>query len=494
MKKHLFTLFLGMLALGFLSGCGGGGGGTFSAGGGTVGASASLVSIELSPVDPAIASGTTTQLSATGIYSDHSKKDLTASVEWNSSDTAVARVDRGLAGAFARGSATIEAACGGISGRTTLTVTDAVLVSIQVTPVSAEAALGSTRPFTAMGVFSDGSVQNLTEQADWSVTDGAVVSVSNEAGSRGVASAAGIGATTVSATLDGVTGTAELTVTSAALVSILVTPADSRMAKGTTQQFFAMGVYSDHSIQDLTAQAAWSSSDARVADISSAAGSRGLSTALSIGATVMKAELGSVSGTTNLNVTPAALAALKIDPASPAIRKATSLQFVATGTYSDSSTQDLTAQVVWSSSDACVANISNAAGTSGLASAVGAGTSTIQAASGSISAAAILTVTSGNVDDAIEALRRQIRDLDPGAFKNVNSRHTLLNKLDAVVAALDAGDCAAAAGQLRNDILAKTDGCAHSGAPDSNDWIVDCPSQALVYPLVLDAIDAVISL
>jgi len=35
--------------------------------------------------------------------------------------------------------------------------------------------------------------------------------------------------------------------------------------------------------------------------------------------------------------------------------------------------------------------------------------------------------------------------------------------------------------KLQNDLLAKTDGCAASGAPDKNDWIATCEEQAVVY-------------
>jgi hypothetical protein len=42
--------------------------------------------------------------------------------------------------------------------------------------------------------------------------------------------------------------------------------------------------------------------------------------------------------------------------------------------------------------------------------------------------------------------------------------------------------------QLQNDILQKTNGCADSGAPDNNDWIRDCATQAEVYPLILEAL------
>jgi hypothetical protein len=97
-----------------------------------------------------------------------------------------------------------------------------------------------------------------------------------------------------------------------------------------------------------------------------------------------------------------------------------------------------------------------------------------------------------NATVAIEAtqdVQVSIASLDPGVFKNTNMQKTFNNKLNAVIADIEAGNYANALDKLQHDILGKTDGCANSGAPDSNDWIKNCASQGEVYPLILDVID-----
>jgi trimeric autotransporter adhesin len=399
MKSRFFGILSGIFILGLMWGCGGGGGGSSDSGvvPGPVAPSVSLVSIDVSPVDPVIALGTTTQLKATGIYSDNTKKDLTTSVTWDSSDTAVATVDKGLARSFARGSSTIRAKSGSMSGSRTLTVTTATLQSIQVTPVNPDVALGTTRQFTATGIFSDDSVQDLTQQVTWSSSAGAVASLSNAAGSKGLATPSGVGSATVSATLDSVIGSTNITVTSATLVSIQVTPTNPSIPKGTAQQFAATGVYSDNSTQDLTAQAVWSSSNTSITNISNAVDSNGLASALTAGSAVISAGLGNVSGTTTLTVTAAALVYIEVSPTNPSIPKGTTQQFAATGIYSDNSTQDLTMQVVWSSSNTSITDISNAVDSNGLASALTAGSAVIGAALGSVSGNTTLEVTAATL-------------------------------------------------------------------------------------------------
>jgi len=91
--------------------------------------------------------------------------------------------------------------------------------------------------------------------------------------------------------------------------------------------------------------------------------------------------------------------------------------------------------------------------------------------------------------EATQDVQASIASLNPGVFKNANMQKTFNNKLNAVIADIEAGNYANALDKLQHDILGKTDGCANSGAPDNNDWIKDCVSQGEVYPLILEVIE-----
>ena len=82
------------------------------------------------------------------------------------------------------------------------------------------------------------------------------------------------------------------------LTSIAVTPANSNIVVGATQQFTATGTYSDGSTQDITSQATWTSSSPEVATINVG----GLATAVSAGATTISAKLADVVGSTTLTI------------------------------------------------------------------------------------------------------------------------------------------------------------------------------------------------
>jgi hypothetical protein len=300
---------------------------------------------------------------------------------------------KGLATTAAAGSTTVSATNGDVTGETTLTVTAATLVSIEVLPAASSLPNGSTQQYTATGVYTDDSTQDVTTQVTWASSDSAVATVSNAAGSKGRATAATLGSTTVSATSGDVTGETTLTVTAATLMWIEVSPATPGIPNGSTQQFAATGFYTDNSTQDLTAQVTWASSDGAVATVSNAAGSKGLATTAAVGATTVSATSGDVAGETTLTVNDAALMWIEVSPATRSIPGGATQQFTATGLYTDNSTQDLAAQVTWASSDGAVATVSNAAGAQGLATAAASGSTTISAISGDITGHATLTVT-----------------------------------------------------------------------------------------------------
>src|SRR5271165_5629261 len=169
------------------------------------------------------------------------------------------------------------------------------------------------------------------------------------------------------------------------LVSIAVTPVNPSIAAGTQQQFTATGTYSDGSKQNVTNAVTWTSSATSVATINST----GLASGIAAGNTTIQAASGSINGTTGLTVTAPVLVSIAVTPVNPSIAAGTQQQFTATGTYSDGSKQDLTSSATWTSSAPAVATISG----SGLATAVAVGSTTIQAASGSINGSTGLTVT-----------------------------------------------------------------------------------------------------
>jgi type II secretory pathway component GspD/PulD (secretin) len=184
-----------------------------------------------------------------------------------------------------------------------------------------------------------------------------------------------------------------LTVTSATLRSIAIRPAAASVAPRGTQQFSAIGTFSDGTTQDITADVTWASSNTAVATIGSGTG-----TALGQGSgtTQITATLGSVgSAPATLTGTTATLESIALGAGTTAIARNGTVQFFATGTFSDGSKQDVTSSASWSSTNTTVASVGIG---SGLVRGLSAGSTQIKAVLGAISSApATISVTSATL-------------------------------------------------------------------------------------------------
>jgi uncharacterized protein YjdB len=305
----------------------------------------------------AFPAGAGRQLVATGQFDDGVRRDVTGAVRWTSLDPDVATVsDGGAVRGVAPGSVSITATdpATSIMGNTTVTVSAAALVSIAVTPPAPSIPLGATAQFTATGTYADGTTEDLTESVTWSSSVAAVAAFSYAAGASGLASTGTAGTAVVTATSasSSVSGSATLTVTSAQLVALAVTPSAPSVPVGVPRQFTATGTYTNGTTEDLTSVVTWSSADEAVATISGAAAPRGVATGVSPGGTTIRASdpATHVSGSTTLTVTPARLVSIAVTPAAASVPLGLGRQLAATGTYTNGTTQDLTAAVHWSSS------------------------------------------------------------------------------------------------------------------------------------------------
>jgi len=380
-KLHLALAVL--LCLSFLSACGGG-----SLGPGFGKSPIVLQSIQISPSEASISLGQNQQFTATGHYSDGSSKDITDSVTWASSNTGVATIlGSGLATSHSTGSATITASSGNVSSTATLTVTatKVVLVSIAVTPADAVLLVGTLQQFTATGTFSDGSRQDITDSVTWSSSNNSVVSIP----AGGLATARALGSVTISATSGSVTGSTTANVQSAVLSFITIRPANKKIAQLTSQQFQAIGTYTDGSTHNITGQVSWTSSNTAVATI----GNRGLAKALTPGTTTITATLGSISGSTTLDVTNATIVSITVTPSRRTIAAGTKLAFAAIGLFSDNTRQVITRDSTWASDNQAVATVAGG----GTATAIGPGTANISATFEGVTGSAPLFVSSATL-------------------------------------------------------------------------------------------------
>src|SRR5262249_30257396 len=117
-----------------------------------------LKAITVTPQTPSVSTGSNLQMTATGTYDDGSTKKITGSVSWSSSNAAVFTVSSaGLITGNEPGRPTVTATAATISGSTSVSVTVAKLVSIEITPTNSSINSGETQQHKAVGTLDDGT-------------------------------------------------------------------------------------------------------------------------------------------------------------------------------------------------------------------------------------------------------------------------------------------------------------------------------------------------
>lgn len=332
-----------------------------------------LSSVTVTPKNPSVPRGTNNfQFSATGKYSDgtpvpafpnsgDANHVAVAALSWSSSAPNAATINSsGVADVIGtNGTSTIKATSGTVTGSTVLTVAPPTLQTITITAQAPSTLyVDGTVQYIATGTYSDNSTQDLTTTVNWGITGGTgSATISTNAGSEGVATGVSAGGVTVTASYTPpggatVNGTLNVTVQPRMLQSIAVTPASQTLPPNQTQQYVATGTYSAGPNQDITSSVTWTETDQTgtgVANIDTS----GLATTNSAGTATISASQGSINSgpqSATLTVSNPVLQSITITPGGNNVVVATNqtLQFTATGNYSDGSTQDLSAIATWS--------------------------------------------------------------------------------------------------------------------------------------------------
>ena len=342
------------------------------------------VIVTLSP--SAVVAGQTAQATAT--LEDSSGNPIANRVvTWESSNTAVATVDPvGTVKAIASGSAMIKATSEGKSSASALSVSAPApipVASVSVTPSSATLQVNATVQLSAATRDANNNV--LTGRViGWSSGNGAIATVS----SSGLVTAKGAGSISITAASEGQTGSATITVSAPAPVpvaTVSVSPSAPSLQVGGTVQLSA--TTRDASNNVLTGRViGWSSGNGAIATVSPS----GLVTAIGAGSVSITAASEGQTGSATITVSapaPVPVATVSVSPSAPSLQVGGTVQLSAT--TRDASNNVLTGRAVsWSSSNTAIATVS----TSGLATAVAAGTVQINATSELKIGSATLTI------------------------------------------------------------------------------------------------------
>ena len=252
--------------------------------------------VEVTLTATLVNAGQTLQATASGEADGGEIVDLTDTVSWTSSDEGVATInDAGRVTAVADGAATLTATLAGLRASAALTVRTADLTALQL-DVASEIDECRTTALAGTGTYSDGSTRALLDSPSWSSSDTNLARI-DTVGATQELIMHNAGTVTVTATLDGVSASQDVTILDT-LSEISIAPQDATVAVESTQQYVATGSWTTGQTADISAATRWSTADATVASFS--ASQTGRLTANDEGSTTVSANCGGLTVTTGM--------------------------------------------------------------------------------------------------------------------------------------------------------------------------------------------------
>lgn len=322
--------------------------------------------IEIYSVENTVPLGNNIQYQAFAIYTDENYDELDHSdIVWISSDPTVATIDgAGLTDTLTAGETTISVNYQGLQSSTLLTVTNATLVSLTISPVKAGAitvAEGHSISFTAEAAYTDDTTQTVTNQVTWVSSNDHILSLSETNGTfKGVAS----GLAEVTAIFETITSTSIYVLVTEApgiLLSVSIATEPESVYSypiGVSTQLIAMGYFSNGSSKELTSDdnvsIVWENTANDVISLEA----EGLLTAKNPGETIVfltvtPVENEALKAEQDFTITEAVLKTITIVPNHLYLVPGQSHQYIAMGEYTDESKNILNNQedIVWSISE-----------------------------------------------------------------------------------------------------------------------------------------------
>lgn len=335
-----------------------------------------VASVVATPTPDTVIQGNTLQLTATP--KDGLGNPLTGrTITWSTGNSAVATVSgAGLVTSTGLGTTNITATSGGQSGSASVTVIQAPVASVKVTPANPSVQIGKTVQLTA--TMRDAKGNTLSGRV---VTWGSGTPANATVDGNGLVTGVAAGPSVMTATSEGVPGTTTVTATvpPPTLVRIIMSPDTATINTGATKQFSTVGKYSDSSTSAITPTYTATGGTVSANGLYTAGGTGGTFKVIATSSTF--------ADSSTVTVVKPPVAQVIVTPALDTVTPGTVYQLNAV--TKDAGGNVLTGRVItWGSSNPAVATVSSG----GAVTAVAIGSATITATSETIPGTATTVV------------------------------------------------------------------------------------------------------
>jgi uncharacterized protein YjdB len=222
------------------------------------------------------------------------------------SDASIITVTQGgIVTGISRGSAQVAASAGGKSVLVPVIVAPRAVALVRVTPATTTIRVGATTPL-AVQILDSTGVTLTGRTVQWTTSAATVATVNG----TGVVSGIAAGSATITATVDGVRGTAAVSVQPVPVATVVVSPTTAALLDGASVTLNA--VTRDSAGRTLTGRTvAWTSSANSVASVSST----GVVLAVAPGTATITATSEGKTATSRVTITPVPVRTVTVSPA-----------------------------------------------------------------------------------------------------------------------------------------------------------------------------------
>ncbi|WP_059046958.1 S8 family serine peptidase [Paenibacillus rubinfantis] len=335
--------------------------------------------------------GESQALSVTYIEADGTKTDVTTAAIYRVTDPAIVEVNAGTVKGLVVGTTTIEVEQGGLKKTVAVMVTaegHEEQAELRVSPETLTLQAGDSQALTVTYKAENGEESDVTSEAGYTVADSAIATVD-----QGLITGVAEGTTTVEVKYGELSKTVTVTVTAEGgeeEPELRVNPDSLDLQAGDSQALSVTYKATNGEESDVTSEAGYTVADSAIATVD-----QGLVTGVAEGTTTVEVEYGELSKTVTVTVTAEGgeepepgEPLLTVTPASLSLKAGTSAQLAVT--YKDEEGNEATVtDAVYESKDPQVATVSS----TGLVTAVKAGSTTIDVTAQGLSKSVYVTVT-----------------------------------------------------------------------------------------------------
>lgn len=325
--------------------------------------------LDIEPKDSILTIGTTEHYQVIATYSDFTTKDVTDEVNWSlehSSGIIEPYSDRespdlAFAKAVKTGKDKLLAALGDLNTSANVEVVDNVtLTQMDVRPLEANLSIGMEEVFVAIGEYSDGHSQDVTEEATWTSLKPGIAGVTQD----GVATGIVRGNTDIVASLEDINASVAITVYDPdQMVSITLTPENPVVFLNNNQLYLtATAHYQDGSTENISTKSStiWQTSDSGIAKFSFY--KKNLVEGISEGNVTITVSYGLIKATAALQVKNVEIQTIILNPKGHRVEVGKNVNYYTEGLGNDGKYYSLNASgsIYYSTEDESIATVSNA--------------------------------------------------------------------------------------------------------------------------------------